>query len=286
MIKGDTRLYGILGFPLAHSLSPILHNKAFHSYGINAVYVPFPIKSPSQSTKETLLELGLQGLSVTIPHKSWAAKIADERDSLSKHCQAANTLLFKEGKCQAYNTDGPGALQALEESIKELKGKRFLLIGYGGSANAIAHNLLLKEIPGILFLTGRNPKKRKVFENSLKDIYPQYISKVQSLDSKDLSPSEVDIIIHTSPLGMQGGPQEALLPIEENFIQKSHWVFDIVYTPRRTPLLEHAVRKGARIIEGYRMLLYQACLQFELFSGKKAPQAELERVLLQALKNP
>ena len=284
MLRGDSRLYGILGFPLAHSLSPLLHNTGFRFSKVNAVYVPFPVKNPSLSTKEALLELGVQGLSVTIPHKAWAAEIADEKDSLSEHCEAANTLILREGKCHAYNTDGPGALEALEENIKELKGKSFLLIGYGGSANAIAHSLLLKGLPRLLFITGHNPEKRKAFEKRLQDKYPSYASLIQSLDSKDLPPDEVDVIIHTTPLGMQGGAQEPLLPIEGNFIQKSHWVFDIVYTPRRTPLLEHAGSKGARIIEGYRMLLYQACLQFELFCEKKAPRAEMERVLLDALK--
>ena len=284
MIKGNTRVYGILGFPLSHSLSPLLHNTGFHFRRVNAVYVPFPIEAPSSYTKEALLGLGVQGLSVTIPHKAWAAKIADQKDTLSMHCQAANTLIAKEGKWHAYNTDGPGALQALQEYIKELKGKSFLMIGYGGSANAIAHSLLLEARPRLLVIAGRNAKKRKDFAACLQSKYPQQSSLIRTTDYKDLAPDEIDIIIHTTPLGMEGTAQDSALPIEENFIQKSHWVFDIVYTPRQTPLLRHAARKGARTIPGYLMLLYQACLQFELFSGQKAPRGTMEKALLSALK--
>ena len=176
-------------------------------------------------------------------------------------------------------------MQALGEHIRDLKGKSFLLIGYGGSANAIAHSLLLEAQPRLLLIAGRNPKKRKDFASSLQSKYPPYSSLIRSTDYKDLTPDEIDIIIHTTPLGMEGTEQaSALPPIEENFIQKSHWVFDIVYTPRQTPLLEHASRKGARVIPGYLMLLYQACLQFELFCGQKAPRDILEKTLLNALK--
>lgn len=283
MIKGSTQVYGILGFPLSHSLSPLLHNLGFQFHNINAVYVPFPIEKPSCSTKEALLDLGIQGLSVTIPHKGWAARSADERDTLSAHCGAANTLIMRARRWHAYNTDGPGALQALREHVKDLRGKSFLLIGYGASANAIAHSLLLEAQPRLLLLAGRNPKKREDFVHRLRSAYPQYSPILRSM-YEGLSPDEIDIVIHTTPLGMQGASQELPLEIQKDFIQKSHWVFDIVYVPRETPLLRYAASKGARTIPGYFMLLYQACLQFELFSGKKAPQETMEKALLRALR--
>ena len=282
-IDGKTKVYGILGWPVSHSLSPLLHNTAFRSCcKINSVYLPFPVEKPRNSTKEAFLELGIYGLSVTIPHKKWAAEIAVKKDELSECCGAANTLIRKGEEWHAFNTDGKGALQAMQKKIGNLKGKNFLIIGYGGSAAAIAHSLLMEQVPNCLLITGRNMQKRERFASSLLEKHPASGSAVREGPCKDLNPQEIDVIIQATPLGMQGAPQE--LPIPENFIQKKHFVFDIVYHPTRTPFLQNARRKGAKIIPGYLMLLYQAVLQFELFTGQKAPSKIMERVLRRALK--
>ena len=281
-INGETKVYGILGNPVNHSLSPLMHNAAFAFCKINAVYVPFSVKKPDSSIKHALLQLNLGGLSITIPHKTWAAQIADQKDILTQYCGAANTLVPKGKKWYAFNTDGAGALQALREELRTLRGKSFLLIGYGGSAMAVAHALLLEEKPRLLVITGRNRKKRESFVSYLQEKHPRYASCIYASDYKSLHSEDVDVIIHTTPLGMQGKPQD--LPLPENFLQKPHCVFDIVYTPMRTPLLRHAAHKGCRTIPGYLMLLHQAWLQFEIFTGKKAPRGIMERELLRTLK--
>ena len=283
-IDGETILFGIIGYPVSHSLSPKIHNSAFHSIGLNAAYLPLSVPKPDKSLKNWILSIqNFRGFSVTIPHKSWAYKIADERDDLSRCCGASNTLIkLPNNRLAAYNTDGPGALDALRKSGVKLKNKQILLLGYGGSASAIAHSLLLEENPQNLYVHGRNPKKRNNFTNTLRRSHPNMRLKIHSNEMDQINPDEIDIIIHTTPLGMKN--QEQAIPLPEGFIQKKHTVFDIVYTPHNTPLLEYAAKKGAKTVHGYLMLLYQAVRQFELFTGKKAPIKLMEKKLCEALK--
>ncbi len=326
-INGNTRLFGILGHPTGHSLSPLIHNAAFASKKINAVYVPFDVTQAGAALKKGIIALGLDGLSVTIPHKAWAAKIADDWDDLTEYCGAANTLIRdpETDYLKAYNTDGPGAVRALKQHCPDLRGRRFLLLGYGGSATAIAHALLLDEHPAMLAVAGRNAKKVRAFVNQLKSVHGRRSTMIrgveeaaavhsktksgasansganrrakdrsaanQSHDSqeaaaiagyKDLQPEDIDIIIHTTPLGMQGAAQG--LPLPGNFVREYHHVFDIVYNPMRTPLLKHATAVGAKTVPGYLMLLYQAVIQFEHFTGERAPENLMEKELLAALR--
>ncbi len=284
--KVQTKKYGILGYPVAHSLSPRLHNAAFAFHHLDATYIPFPLSQTNSSTKQELLNLDFCGLSVTIPHKLWAAQMANKKDSLSQCCGAANTLVAIDGKWHAYNTDGPGALAALSQHIENITDKRFLLLGYGGSATAIAHALLLEQIPSRLVVCGRNPHKCSDFVAGLRSKHPQtkclisWVNSKAHLELEQIS-HETDIIIHTTPLGMQGKPQDLPLPV--HCIRKSHWVFDIVYTPQLTPLIQAAKHQGAQIIYGYFMLLHQACLQFEIFTGKTAPCELMQEELLAGL---
>ncbi len=282
-VDGKTKVYGILGWPVEHSLSPLLHNRGFRHHRLNSIYVPFPVEKTDRNIKKNLLKIGISGLSVTIPHKKWVAEVADQKDRLTKYCHAANTIINKENRWHAYNTDGKGALMAMESILGDLSQKNFLLIGYGGAATAVAHSLLLEGLPNSLFISGRDVKKKLLFVNSLRKAHPAYQTAIKTVEEKDLNPDEVDIIIHTTSIGMRGGPQG--MPLSEKFIQKKHGIFDIVYTPKKTLLLDHARKKGAKIVPGFLMLLEQAYLQFELFTGKKPPQKKMKRELLRYLKN-
>ncbi|MCB1174959.1 MAG: shikimate dehydrogenase [Leptospiraceae bacterium] len=283
-IDGSTRLYGIIGNPVSHSLSPRIHNAAFNSCKINAIYVPMAVEKADAVLKKSLVALPIHGVSVTIPHKVWAARSADVQDDLTRLCGAANTLYKKgtDGLLYGANTDGLGALRALRENVGNLRGRRVLLLGYGGSAAAIAHSLLLKENLSLLLVYGRNFSKCKRFAQHLAQTHPDQASQVVATQLKDVNSEDIDIIINTTPLGMQG--QSAELPLPAHLIQAYHTVFDIVYVPARTPLLQLTAERKARSIPGYLMLLYQAVLQFELFSGQKAPVHLMERELLSALR--
>ena len=276
-------LAGILGWPVAQSLSPLMHNAAFAARRLNMVYVPFAVEKPGAAFKAALCGMSnLRGLSVTVPHKTWAARAADNLDALSQVSGAANTLIREgDGRLWAHNTDGPGALEALRRH-GEPRGKRYLIIGYGGAAAAIGHALLLEAHPAAVLVQGRNRAKRRRFVDALRGNKGARRALVRGVEWSDVSPDDVDVIIHTTPLGMKGKPKE--LPLPEEFVKQSHTVFDIVYNPARTPLVELASSRRCKIVPGYLMLLYQAVLQFEKFTGQKAPEGVMEKELLAALR--
>lgn len=282
-IDGRTRLFGILGSPVAHSLSPALHNRIFEHHHINAAYVPLPVADLKRNRLDHLFSSNFHGFSVTIPFKNQAARIADKCDLLTQHSGAANTLIPHPGGIEAINTDGPGAIRALRETVKNLEGLTYLILGYGGSAAGLSHALLLEGLPGRLLLSGRNINRARRLAENLKKLHRPDRTLILALPEPKIQPGEVDVIINTTPLGMEGMPQT--LPVAGDFIQRKHTVFDIVYKPLRTPLLALASRVGARSIPGYTMLLYQAALQSELFTGKKAPIPLMEKILLKSLKS-
>lgn len=288
-ISGNTFVFGIIGNPIEHSLSPILHNYFFEKMGYNAVYIPLKLNLEIQNRncfKKILQSLNLKGLSITIPHKKLGFLIADQKDFLTEFTQSCNTLLMKE-KFYGYNTDGPGAIQAILSNTP-LENKNILILGYGGSASAIAGEILLNHKPKSLFISGRNKKKaeqlirllNKNFKNNIK-------AKFLSLEDKNFDPNEIDILINTTPIGMKGFQTDTNLPIEEKYILKKHIVFDIIYNPIETPLLKIAKQKKATIIEGYWMFLYQAIKQMEIFTNIKPEEnliKKFKKILLGNLK--
>ena len=280
---GETTIVGILGWPVEHSLSPLMHNAAFEAKRLNAVYVPFAVEKPGAALKAALCSISnLSGVSVTIPHKAWAARAADRRDPLSEISGAANTLVReKDGTLFACNTDGPGALRALKVHV-EVRGRRCLLIGYGGAAAAIGHALLLEAHPGAVLVQGRNRSKRRRFVDALRKNKGSRRALVRGVEWNEIGPDDVDVIIQTTPLGMKGKPRD--LPLPADFLQQRHTVFDIVYNPARTPLVELASERRCTIVPGYLMLLHQAVLQFQKFTGQPAPEAAMEKALLRALR--
>ncbi len=287
-ITGKTKVFGIIGNPVSHSLSPVLHNFVYRYYNLDCIYVPFPFHIHKNSDKKLILSLFknfmIQGLSVTIPYKNLAYQLSNERDYLSNFTKSCNTLIFKNNKLYGYNTDGKGFLDALLK-YNEIKNKNVLLLGYGGSSSAIAASLLLHNQIQSLIITGRNLKKAKILVNLLNKNIKHNIY-CASKNILDIYNQEVDIIINTTPLGMKGYKEEAL-PIPENFILKKHIVMDIVYNPIKTKLIMVAKSKKAKIIEGYWMLLYQAIYQMELFLERKIEdnvQKKLKSILLKNLK--
>lgn len=279
-ITGQSRVFGILGHPVSHSISPLLHNRAFERADFPGVYVPFDVDRTGPFLKTAILHLGLSGLSVTIPHKVWAARAADVRDPLVELTGAANTLLIREKhrvrQLEARNTDGPGAIRALKSSLPDLHGKTILVAGYGGSARAIVGQLLLTEKPEQIAICGRNKAKIRSFirffekKNTRRHGSGLSFKKgtLTVLDEAEAGGSAFDVIINTTPLGMKGF--DLALPVPEEVIRTGTVVMDIVYVPEWTPLLEAARAKKARIVPGYLMLLYQALLQYELFTDQEA----------------
>ncbi len=277
-INSGTDLYCILGNPVRHSLSPVLHNAAFRKAAINAVYVAFEPKSIRLAV-QSIRDLGIKGASVTIPFKIEVIPFLDAIDPSAKSIGSVNTLVNRDGILTGYNTDGTGAIRALEKNRVAVKNRTALIIGNGGSARAIAIALL--ENHSSVIIAGRNRSRAEDLAKNLeKKHWP-----ARALSIDDLEPNfmeEIDIIINTTPVGMS--PNVDRMPLRENLILRKHAVFDIVYSPLTTKLLAVAAKKRCKVVKGIDMLIYQGAMQFEIWTGKAAPIKAINSAMFNRLR--
>ncbi len=260
----STSLYGIIGHPVSHSLSPAMHNAAFRASGTNAIYLAFDV-TYLKGAISGVKALGLKGLSVTIPHKEAIIPLLDEIDPVAGRIGAVNTVINKGERLAGANTDWIGATKALEETI-ELAGKKALVIGAGGSARAICVGLADKGVK--VHIANRTPEKAR----RIAEICDATWSGLEGWEDIDAS-----ILINTTPVGM--APNDKELPVPANILPRFECVMDIVYSPLETALLREAAKAGCRTINGLRMLLLQAVAQFELWTWQPAPVAAMEKAL-------
>jgi shikimate dehydrogenase len=270
VIDADTKICCLIGDPVEHSLSPLIHNAGYQALGINYVYVPFLVKDIKRAI-EGIRGLGIRGASITLPHKTRAIEYVDEMDRVAIEIGAINTIVNNDGILTGFNTDYHGALKALEEATS-LEGKKAVLIGSGGAATAIA--LGLKRSGAKLVILNRTGEKAK----RLAEMFDADDSGgMEKLDEV----STADILINATSVGMWPKTSESTIPKE--LLHDGLTVFDTVYNPKETKLLIEAREKGCAIVYGYKMLLYQAAMQFELFTGHQAPLPAMESALTQAL---
>lgn len=264
MINSKTKLCCIIGNPVEHSLSPIMHNAAYKALDLNYVYLAFKV-SDVKKTLEGLKELGIKGISVTIPFKQEVMKYLDEIDDTAKSIGAVNTIVNKNGRLIGTNTDWIGAIKALEEKII-LKGKKVAVLGAGGASRAVIYGLKQKGM--ITHIFNRTIKNAE----NLKEEFG--LDGAHLLDDLDII-SEMDIIINTTSVGMVPNTDDSPIPME--FIKSNQIVFDIIFAPKDTKLIQYAKRQKAKVIYGEKMLLHQAIEQFKLFTGIDAPFGVMER---------
>lgn len=274
-INANTKLFCIFGHPVQHSLSPSMHNYAFQKLNLNNVYLAFDVLDIKDAVS-AMKTCQIQGASVTVPHKIELIKYLDEVDPLVQKIGACNTIINNQGELIGYNTDWYGAITPLKKIYgNSLQNKKVVLLGAGGAAYAIAFGLSENKIP--FTILNRSLEKAEKLAD---------YSKAQGFDKLDnfYLYKDYDIIINSTSLGLEG-EKEQQIPINSEYISKKHTVFDIVYKPRETRLLKEAQKKGAKIIYGYKMLLYQAELQFKLFTGKDFPTKEVEKIFVNSLFN-
>ncbi len=272
IINQHTKLYGVVGHPISHSLSPTMQNAAFSASGLNAIYLAFETRDIEGCLKG-VRALGIGGMSVTLPHKSAVIPLLDEVDGLAKRIGAVNTLVNDDGKLIGYNTDAVGALNALATKT-ELSGKTCLIIGAGGAARAIG--FILKEKGVELELANRSAERGRALARSLACPF-------MPLD--ELEETTADLLIQTTPIGMT--PDEEGCPIPEQILKKGMVVMDIIYNPLETRLLTMARARGCLTINGLGMFIYQGAEQFRLWTGLEAPVNAMTRAVKEALtKNP
>lgn len=269
------KIYGIVGHPVEHSLSPAMHNAAFKAEGIDAEYKIFDI---DPSDEENLANFcyetdinNIAGFSVTMPYKLEIMKYMDEHDPIAKKVASINTVESVDSKLNGYNTDSIGAIQALQEKT-DIKDNKILILGAGGAARAISYSL--KEFGNEIYIFNRTkPKAQELAEEF----------DFETIDFTQIAEGNFDIIINTTPVGMMPKANESLLHADQ--MKGVKVVMDIITNPLETQLLKEAKKAGAETITGARMLLHQACGQFEIWFGKSAPIEVMEKALYQALRN-
>ena len=266
-INGKTELYGVIGNPVKHSLSPVFQNIGFRRLGINAVYLPLEV--PKENFEETirgLLQLGnLRGFNITIPFKEEILKLGTHLSEDVKLIGSANTLKkTPEGGVELYNTDWIGFLNALRE-LTEPKGKRALVLGAGGTARAVVY--ALKRAGAEVYIWNRTPSKA------------QKLAQTFGVEAvKDLTDiGDFEIVVNTTSVGLKED-DPPLFDYEK--IQPHQVVYDVIY--RQTPLVKTALRKGAKAQNGLKMLLYQGVESFKIWTGKEPPIGEMWEALKEA----
>ncbi len=260
----STTLYGIIGHPVSHSLSPAMHNAAFNALGINGVYLAFDVTDLPSAVKG-IKALGIKGLSVTIPHKVEIMGFLDEVDEVARRIGAVNTIVNRDGRLWGGNTDWIGAVKALEEQT-QIEGKRAVVLGAGGSARAVCAGL--KERGALVHIVNRTVENaRKLAERF--DCSWSGFDEIQDMEG--------EILVNTTSVGME--PDSHKTPVPSAITERFSIVMDIVYAPLKTRLLDEAEKAGCVTINGLRMLLLQAVAQFELWTGEKAPVDVMEKIL-------
>ncbi len=298
-IGSGTRVYGVVGWPVSHSLGPFIHNAGFEAVGHDGVYLPMPIATGEnghaafESLKATLPALieypGLHfcGASVTIPHKTGLLRLADELgweiDEASRAIGAANTLVVErdaEGGVEGVrlmNTDSEAIADCMDEAVGGLEGLRCAVIGAGGAARAAAWAMASRGASVGVY--ARKPEKAVELARSLDSPDGEITAHAMEAFADG---GHTDALINCTPVGMRGGPSPDALPIEQAALKRMAGgavCFDTVYTPARTPLIEAAERAGLRTIDGASMFVRQASAQFQAWTGTAAPEGLFRRIV-------
>ena len=271
MIDADTSLFGLIGNPVAHSLSPVMHNQAFAAAGYNGVYLAFRVTDPDTAIKG-IAALNFKGVSVTLPHKVAVMEYLDAVDETAARIGAVNTIVNNQGRLIGYNTDGAGALQALR-TWTSIDGKSVALIGAGGAARAIGFGLV--SAGGCVTILNRS---RASGERLAADLQAEF------LPLGEWASNRCEILINTTPVGMH--PETDATPIPKEDLSKDMVVMDIVYNPLDTRFLKEAAARGCRTINGVAMFVFQGAYQFELLTGQKAPVDVMQDAVMKSLNRP
>ena len=280
-ISGKTRVCGVIGDPIEHTLSPTMHNAAFNHLKLDFVFLAFRVKAAAlEDAMRGMRGLGIRGLNVTMPHKTAVTKHLDEVDPTVKFLDSANTILNDDGRLLGFNTDGVGALKALRENEVNLDGKKLLLLGAGGAAKAIAFSLA-KEV-GELVILNRASEKAKELAEALSQVYGnKVVGETLSPSTIQKSIQNADIVINATSVGMHPHVSQSL--VAPQWLKPDLTVMDIVYNPVETKLAKDAKAAGANVISGVEMLLYQGAASFEIWTGRSAPIEVMRKAALNKL---
>jgi len=281
MITGKTNVFGIIGDPVEHSLSPGMHNAAFKELGLDNIYVPFQVKA--ENLEDAILgaqSLGIKGFNVTIPHKKEVINYLDYLDIAAGLIGAVNTIEFGKNGAVGHNTDGIGAVKAIEE-VTPVKNKKVVVLGAGGASRAITFQLLLSGVDNLI-IANRTVEKAIELKTDLDEKLDHEV-RVSGLDEKLTQEiKDTDILINTTPVGMYPNIHQKPV-VNAAMMHQELVVNDIVYNPLKTGLLKEADKAGAKSISGLKMLMYQGVEAFKIWTGIEPPVEIFQNALMKEL---
>ncbi|WP_405310193.1 shikimate dehydrogenase [Methanobrevibacter sp.] len=278
-IKGSTNIVGLIGHPVEHSFSPPMHNAAFDALNMDYAYVAFDVNpNDLKSAIEGAESLNIKGFNVTIPHKVDVMQYLDELDEVARLIGAVNTIDFKNLK--GYNTDGIGAVKAIEE-VTSIKNKNVVVAGAGGASRAISF-YIAKYGAESLTILNRNEAKAESLASDVSD--SGLIGEVayDSINAIGNYMEGADVLIDTTPLGMHPNINDEPI-VKADMMDEDLVVFDAVYNPNETVLIKEAIKANAKPVYGIKMLLYQGAESFKIWTGKTAPVDVMEKALRNTL---
>jgi 3-dehydroquinate dehydratase/shikimate dehydrogenase len=281
-INSETEVFGVIADPIGHTLSPLIHNAAFHAMGMNKIYVPFRV--PREDLTRFIDDantFGIRGLSVTIPHKEEVIKKLTECDPSVRGIGASNTVVFEGAKRLGYNTDYYAAMSTLEEVLRQegmtetreeymLRGRTALVLGAGGVGKAVVYGLLRRGAQVVV--TDGIPKQAVTMAKAFN---------CRSVDWVGRHSVPADILFNCTPVGMHPNVDET--PYDKHHMRPSMIVFDVVYNPENTLLVKDARSRNCTVITGVEMFVQQACMQYKLFTGQEGPAELMRDVIRRAI---
>lgn len=274
-ITGHTVLTGLLGHPVAHSISPMMHNEAFRQLDLDYVYLCFDVGTENLKTAvEGLKTLGVRGFNCTMPDKNLMCELADKLSPAAKMIGAVNTVLNEDGVLTGYNTDGMGYMQAVKEAGFDIIGKKMTLLGAGGAATAVCVQAALDGVKEINVFSIRDQFFDRA-QHMVDTINKETKCKASLYDFEDESVlkksiDESDILTNGTSVGMAPNTDACIIK-DASFLHEGLIVSDVIYNPRETKLLKMAKENGCHTFNGLYMLLYQGAEAFKIWTGKEMP---------------
>jgi shikimate dehydrogenase len=278
VISGKTKVCGVIGDPIEHTLSPLMHNASFEELKLDFKFLAFKVKAEEVGNAIAgMRALNILGLNVTMPHKKAVIPYLDEVDKAAQTVNSVNTILNKNGRLLGFNSDGLGALNALKANGVHPEGKKIVLLGSGGAARAIAYTFA-QEVDELIILN-RTVKQAEDYAKLLEKLSIKKVS-ADALSPNTLRESleDCDVLVNATSVGMKPNPDQS--PVPPQLLKPNLAVMDIVYNPLETKLAKDAKAAGAKIVNGVEMLIYQGAASFEIWTGSKAPVEVMRKVVL------
>ncbi len=278
-VLGTTRVLGVYGHPVEHSLSPVMQNAALRALDLDYIYVPFHVLPERlEQAVEAVRALDMPGVNVTIPHKERVIGLVDEVSEQAQAVGSVNTIVNDGGRLRGESTDGPGFLQSVEDEWGRLDGRRAMILGAGGSAKAVAYALAGAGCS--LIVANRTRSRADELSQSVESKFGAGRSRAIGISDDEIRREigNVDLLVNTTPLGMY--PDCDSVPIPAELLHPKLLVYDLVYNPIETRLVAEARAKGISAMTGIKMLVYQGALSLEMWTGRKAPVDVMEQAIM------